>query len=143
MKINKIFIEFSNQENGLLILRFISSYFLFINHGIGKLMDPSKWNWLGSTFTKYFFGLLDFANSFFGFLAAFSESICAALVLLGLYTRFASSMICLTMLVAILYHITGSGGIESASLYFSIFFLFLCIGPGKYSLDNFIKNKNN
>ena len=128
---------------GLLILRILPSYFLFANHGLGKITDPGKWNWLGSTITKYFFGFLDFTNPLFGFLAAFSESICAIFVFIGLFTRYASALISFTMIVAILYHITGTGGSESACLYFSIFMAIFCTGPGKFSIDMLLLKKNN
>ena len=128
---------------GLLILRLLTGYFLFTNHGLGKITDPSKWNWLGSTVTKYFFGFLDFANPFFGFLAAFSESICAVLVLIGLLTRPAALMVACTMFIAALHHITTTGSPESALVYFSAFMAIVCMGPGKYSIDNLLFNRDN
>jgi putative oxidoreductase len=127
---------------GLLILRCIPAYYLIANHGWGKITDPSKWNWLGSTLTKYFFGILDFANPFFGFLAAFSESICAVLVFIGLLTRPAALLVSGTMFVAAFHHITTTGSPESAWMYFAIFMTLVCLGPGKYSIDNYLFSKN-
>ena len=70
---------------GLLILRILPGYFLLANHGWGKITHPEKWDGLGSAVTKYV-GVIDFLNPMFGFLGAFSESICAGLVLIGLFT---------------------------------------------------------
>ena len=120
---------------GLLILRILPSYFLFANHGWGKIINPEKWVKLGNAFSKYFGGILDFANPVFGFTAAFSESICAVLVLVGLFTRPAATFVAATMFVAAFHHITTTGSPESAFIYFSIFATIVATGPGKYSID--------
>lgn len=125
----------SYKDCGYLILRIFPAYFMFINHGWGKITSPEKWNWLGSTLTKYFFGIIDFANPIFGFFAAVSESICAVLILVGLFTRYAALLASITMFVAAMHHLTTTGSPESALIYFSIFTAVLCLGPGKYSLD--------
>ncbi len=123
---------------GLLILRIFPGYFLAANHGWSKITNPEKWDWLGMTFAKYFFGVLDFAAPAFGFIAAFSESICAILVLFGLFARPAAMMVAATMFVAAMHHITTTGSPESAWVYFSVFLAIACAGPGKYSLDSLI-----
>ena len=98
-------------------------------------MNPEKWVKLGNAFSKYFGGILDFANPVFGFTAAFSESICAVLVLVGLFTRPAATLVAATMFVAAFHHITTTGSPESAFVYFSIFATIVATGPGKYSID--------
>jgi putative oxidoreductase len=133
----------SCRDCGLLILRLLPAYFLVFNHGWGKITSPEKWDWLGSTITKYFFGFIDFANPFFGFLAAFSESICAVLVLIGLFTRYAALLTSITMFVAAMHHLTTTGSPESALVYFSVFMAVVCLGPGKYSIDNILFNQDN
>ena len=128
---------------GLLILRVLPGYFLIVNHGWKKIINPEKWNGLGEAVTKYLIGI-DFLNPIFGFLAAFSESVCAILVLVGLFTKPAAILVCGTMFFAALYHITGTGNPELALIYFSIFATISAAGPGKYSLDSkfFSNNKN-
>ncbi|MBT3216020.1 MAG: DoxX family protein [Candidatus Marinimicrobia bacterium] len=128
-----------NSSNfGLLALRTLPAYFLVSNHGWSKITNPEKWNWLGTTFAKYFFGILDFATPAFGFIAAFSESICAILVLLGLFTRPAALLVAATMLIAAFHHITTTGNPESALVYFSVFIAIAFTGPGKFSLDSIL-----
>lgn len=134
----KNFLSGNCSSCGLLILRVLPAFFLASNHGWSKITNPEKWDWLGMTFVKYFFGVLDFAAPAFGFLAAFSESICAILVLFGLCTRPAALMVSATMFVAAFHHITTTGSPESALIYFSIFMAIACAGPGKYSLDSVI-----
>ena len=80
----------NSNDLGLLALRILPAYYFIVDHGWSKITNPSKWENLGDAFTKYFGGLLDFANPLFGFIAAFSESICAILILVGLLILFAS-----------------------------------------------------
>lgn len=125
---------------GLLILRILPGYFLLANHGWGKITHPEKWAGLGSAVTKYF-GVIDFLNPMFGFLGAFSESICAGLVLIGLFTQPAAALVVGTMFFAAMYHITGTGNPESALIYMSIFAAIAAAGPGKYSIDKIFLSK--
>ena len=126
---------------GLLILRLIVGYLLFFNHGLDKLFaGPEKWVKLGSL------GMgslgISFGHVFFGFMAAFSESICSLLVILGLFTRPASFLIILTMGVAGLFHVGRGESPESAFLYLVVYFAIFLIGAGPYSLDRIIWKKN-
>ena len=82
----KILLSFHKYNDiSLLIIRTLPAYYMFINHGLSKITNPAKWDRYGTFFTKYFEGFLDFANIPFGFMAAFAESICAILVLIGLF----------------------------------------------------------
>jgi putative oxidoreductase len=125
----------NSKDLGLLFLRLLPGYYFIANHGWGKITNPSKWTNLGNAFSKYFGDMLDFANPLFGFTAAFAESICAILILVGLFTRPASFLASATMFVAAFNHITTTGSPEKAWLYFSIFLALFLLGPGKYSLD--------
>ena len=72
-------------------------------------------------------------------MAAFSESICAFLVVIGLLTRPASVLITITMFVGVNFHISlGKGSPEMALLYGIIFLSIGLLNPGKYSLDHLI-----
>ena len=141
-KINKLYFYIKNSKDlRLLILRVLPSYFMFYNHGLSKISSPDKWQKYGNLLTKYFYEYLDFINPFFGFMASFSESICALLVLLGFFTRIASGLLSFTMLTAALHHITGTGSPENALIYFSIFIFLTLSGPGKYSLEQLFSKK--
>jgi putative oxidoreductase len=137
--VNKIFKFINENPNskhlGLLSLRLLPGYYFIANHGWSKITNPAKWENLGNAFTKYFGNFLDFANPFFGFLAAFAESACAILLVIGLFTRTSSFLALATMFVAAFNHITTTGSPEKAWLYFSIFLALFLLGPGKYSID--------
>ena len=65
----------------LLILRVIASVMMIINHGWNKILaGQEKWNRLGTALTD-FIGI-DFMSVFFGFMAAFSESIGMVMVII-------------------------------------------------------------
>ena len=75
-------------------------------------------------------------------MAAFAEFFGGIHLILGLFTRFFSLLLFLTMLVAMMTHISNgimeaSHAIESSIIFSSIFFM----GAGKYSLDYIIFNK--
>ena len=130
------------QDISLFILRFLPSYYMVANHGWKKITNPEKWERYGNFFTKYFGDILDFANVPFGFMASFSESICAIMVLAVIFTQPASILIAFTMLVAAMHHITGTGSPENAFVFFSIYTAISLVGPGRYSLDFLIFLRN-
>lgn len=118
---------------GLLVLRLGLGLSLLWLHGWGKLtgfttMAPGfadPWG-IGSGTTL---GLVVFAEFF-----------CAALVVLGLFTRFAALVSMIGMAGAFWYghgaRLTGEGNGELAFLYLVGFFVLLLTGPGRYALDN-------
>ena len=130
------------QNGGILLLRISSGLSLLMNHGWDKIIAGSdKWTVLGRT------GLMPFGiesfHTVFGFMAAFSESICAILVVIGLLTRSAAALITITMLVGVNFHISlGKGSPEMALLYGIIFLSIGLLNPGKYSLDYLIFNQD-
>ena len=75
---------------------------------------------------------------FWGFMAAFSETICMGLLLIGLAFRPSCVLLVITMTVAALsdYHTKGGLGAASHALELCLLFIALIfIGPGKYSVD--------
>ncbi len=119
---------------GLLILRIGFGLGMLIFHGWRKLTGgPETWANVGGAMEILGIG---FGHTFFGFLAAFAESIGAILIILGLLYRPAVAMLGFTMLVATLtLAITGNGDPSHAFKNFFVCGGKFLIGPGKYSLD--------
>ncbi len=123
------------RDIGLLILR-IGIGLMFMGHGCPKLFGgPEKWELIGGTMQVIG---IHFTPMFWGFMAAFSEFVGGALLVLGFLTRPACLLLLITMFVAASMHI-GKGdpfvkyshAVEAGIIFLSMFF----IGPGKYSLD--------
>jgi len=133
----------SYHSYGLLLLRIIGGSMMVYNHGWGKITaGPEKWNRLGHALTDIIG--FEFLSTFFGFMAAFSESVCALLIIIGLFTRPASILLFFTMFVAIMNHIMDSEMPELAIMYCLLSLVLILSGPGKLSLDQmwFSKLKN-
>ncbi len=124
-------------ETSYLILRFTFGIMMCYYHGWSKLLsDTSRWERLGNTLTKWIG--LDALKIPLGFMAAFSESICALLIAIGLLTRPAAFLLVITMLVASSKKLSEAGvdGSELPILFLILSLVILLRGPGKYSLDN-------
>ncbi len=70
-------------------------------------------------------------------LAVFAECLCALLVVLGLFTRWATIPLLFTMVVAVFFVHAGDPlpKLEMGLLYLAAFLALLLLGPGQYSLD--------
>jgi len=133
----------SYHSYGSLLLRIIGGSMMVYNHGWGKITaGPEKWNRLGHALTDIIG--FEFLSTFFGFMAAFSESVCALLIIIGLFTIPASILLSFTMFVAIMNHIMDSEMPELAIMYCLLSLVLILSGPGKLSLDQmwFSKLKN-
>ena len=129
-----------SSDIGILILRVFPSFAMFLNHGINKISaGTAKWEKLGSSLTD----LIGFESLkiFFGFMASYAESLGALLIMLGFFTRFSSFLLFFTMVVASLKHYFEGEFSELAFIYGCISFALIISGPGKYSVDNFLKKK--
>lgn len=125
-----------NIDLSLLILR-IAGGALMLTHGISKIAplfgsDPIQFPdpiGLGATTSLA--------------LTVFAEVVCAALLILGLATRFAAIPLLITMLVAVfVVHIADPfANQELPLLYASIYLVILIAGAGKFSIDNMVFNK--
>jgi len=126
------------RDIGLIILRLGIGASMLIFHGYGKIMGGrAVWEKLGASMNIVG---IDFLPVFWGFMAAFSESVCSALIILGILFRPAALLLAFTMFIAVVKHLTmlpGTSGagwsgashaIELFVVYLGLFFL----GPGRY-----------
>ena len=123
------------QSTGLLILR-LGIGAMMIVHGYPKLFGgTAMWTKLGASVRP--FGLHDFP-AFWGFMAAFAETVGGLLFLVGFIFRPACLLLLITMSVASAQHLRTGDGLGGASHAIELAVLFLAmfiIGPGKYSID--------
>jgi putative oxidoreductase len=122
---------------GMLIVRLGFGLGMLYFHGWDKLAaGPERWNRLGGVMSRIG---VDFGHTFFGFLAAFSESVGSLLIALGLFFQPMAALLFITMAMAAVSHIaSGRGSPAHALKYASLYLAFLFIGPGKYSLDHLL-----
>lgn len=121
---------------GMLILRIAAGFMIFHFHG---QMKVDMFHMMAQQFANPLH-----IGSFPSFiLVLFAEIICAPLVVIGLFTRWATIPLIIELLVLIfLVH----GGlkfhdVEVVMFYLSVFVAILLIGPGKISLDGLISRK--
>lgn len=115
----------------LLLLRLTFGGLMLLNHGLGKADKL-----LNGDPTKFADPLGLGAPASLG-LAVFAEVICAVLLVVGLFTRWASVPLIITMLVA-LFIVHGGDGLkeqESALLFLIPYLILAMKGGGWYSLD--------
>ena len=128
------------QDVGLLIIRLgLGLGFLFF-HGWEKLIGgPERWEGLGNAMGV--FGIT-FAPTFWGFMAAFSESVGGLLIAAGLFFRPICAMLAFTMFVASARHIiTGEGSAAHSLKYMIMLAGLVFVSPGKYSVDAWLSRR--
>ena len=123
------------RDGALLFLRVALGGFFIYAHGWPKLAGGlAKWQIDGRAMKHLG---INFWPGFWGFAAAFSESIGVAFLILGLFFRPSSLLLVITMGVTALSeyrgHVFGeaSHALELALVFTALIF----IGPGKYSVD--------
>ncbi len=106
---------------------------LMLKHGYDKLSNFEK----GSAEFMNFMGL---GSKLSYGLVIFAEFFCSLLLIMGLFTRFATIPLIITMLVIIFKVGNGDvfGKAEIAALYLGGYVLLLLVGPGKASVDGMI-----
>ncbi len=120
----------------LLLLRLTFGGAMIYGHGWGKLMRL-----LGDEPIK-FYNFMGLGPEISLGLAAFAEVGCALLVILGLFTRWATVPLVITMMVAISTNLgEGFGQIEKALLFLVAFLSLQFTGAGWYSLDAQVRNR--
>jgi len=130
--------NFSYTGLGLLVVRLGVGLSMLLFHGWGKISGgPESWERIGANMANLG---LDFAPTFWGFMAAFSEFVCSGLIVLGLFFRPATMLLAFTMLVAMTRHLSlpagepgaGWNGASHALEIFAVCVGLLLAGPGKY-----------
>src|SRR5687767_3689580 len=117
----------------LLLLRLGAGSAMMIKHGLDKLTNFADKS--GQFADPFGIGpTASFA------LTVFAEFFCAALIILGLFTRLAVISLIFAMSIALFYAHGGDffGKGELAGLFLTVFTTLLFTGPGKISLDRFI-----
>ena len=123
------------RDGALLFLRVALGGFFIYAHGWPKLAGGLvKWRALGGAMKNLG---IRFWPEFWGFMAAFSESIGVGLLILGLFFRPSALLLVITMSVAALseYRAHGLGEASHALELALVFTVLIFIGPGKYSID--------
>lgn len=125
---------------GILITRVGLGLGFLVYHGWGKLFGgPEKWKAYGGAMSNLG---IDFWPTFFGFMAAFTESIGGLFIALGLFYQPMLALLSFTMGVAALSHISSGRGNPGNALTFMFVTLgMIFTGPGKYSIDAWLVRK--
>lgn len=122
-----------NTAWGLFLLR-VSLAFFMIPHGYNKLNDLLA----GSTDFPDPLGVGSTASLA---LTVFAEFFCSILLLLGLFSRFATItlIICMLVIAFVIHWSDPLGDKEHALLYAFGYLMVLLAGPGKFALDDRLK----
>lgn len=124
------------QEIAELILRLVLGSFM-LTHGCKKFFSFSEKS-------EMFPDPLGIGSFLSLSLATFAEFFCSILVILGLFTRFASLNILITMLTAgLIFHCSDPFSKKEMALLYAVGFLyFTIVGSNRYSLDHLLFRKS-
>ena len=122
------------KDFSLLLVRVVFGGLMLFNHAIPKFEK------LGSSPIK-FPDPLGVGSEISLYLTLFSEGLCSAFLILGLFTRWVSIPLVFTMAMASFYiHLSDPIDVKEASLmYLAAYFMSFAFGGGKYSLDKLIR----
>ena len=127
---------------GMLLLRIGSGLIFIFIHGLGKINGgPELWVRLGGAMSN--FGI-NFLPEFWGFMAAFAEFFAPMFIILGLLFRPATFILTCNMIVATSVHLSRLdpwGKVAYPLMMVIVFASMFIIGPGRFSIDQLIKNR--
>lgn len=128
---NKLFSpHILSSDIAALLLRLFFGGFMLLHHGLPKML---AWTEKADSFPDPL-GVGSMASLA---LAVFAEVFCAALLVLGLCTRWATIPLMITMLIAA-FVVHGDDPLakkEFALLYFGAYAAIYFLGPGRYAVD--------
>lgn len=143
-KLKKMLLSnYSYTDIGLLVIRVGIGLSILIFHGYGKITGgPETWEKIGSNMANLG---LDFAPTFWGFMAAAAEFAGSLCIILGVLFRPAAILLATTMAVGAVRHLSlppdmpgaGWGGASHALELLTVYLGLLAAGPGKYRIDPF------
>jgi putative oxidoreductase len=125
---------------GLLLIRLGIGLSVVIFHGYSKITGgPELWTGLGGSMANVH---ITWYPVVWGFMAAFAESVCSCLLIVGVLFRPAAFFLAFNMFIAVLTHLHmpadkpnhGWMGASHALELGSVYLGFLFTGPGKFSL---------
>jgi putative oxidoreductase len=134
MKRNLITTKNFGNDTALLVLRIVIGLLMFILHGTGKVHKLSEGN-------VQFIDFLGMGPDVSLWLVAFAEAGCSLLIVAGFLFRFSLVPLLITMLV-IIFHVNAGKPLDDSEipvLYLICYVTLFITGPGKYSIDNFLK----
>lgn len=123
------------RDGALLFLRVALGSFFIYAHGWPELAaGQARWKVIGAAMNHLG---INFWLEFWGFVAAFSQSIGVGFLILGLFFRPSALLLVITLSVTAFseYHTKGHVGASHALELALVFTALIFIGPGKYSLD--------
>ena len=122
-----------NAVNAALLLLRLGVGILMMNHGYDKLVHFSKYQ-------SEFMNFLGMGRTLSLALVVFAEFFCSLFLILGLFTRFATIPLIITMCVIIFKLNNGYifGDAELPALYLAGYLVLLLVGPGRVSVDSMI-----
>ena len=124
-------------NTALLVIRLVIG-FAMLSHGYPKLQM------LLSGEEIQFFDFLGFGQKTSLILTVFAEFVCSIFLILGLFTRWSAFFLLFTMIIAF-FVIHGGDAFdakEKSLLYLVTYLGLLIFGPGQFSIDGMISNKN-
>lgn len=127
----------SSADFAALILRLGLGLLMMFNHGWMKLSAFDK---MSGKFVE-FMGL---SSSTSLTMAIFAEFFCSFLLIMGLFSRWATIPLMITMIMALKvknFQVFGTGNNELALLFLVGFISIFLLGSGKYSIDGLIYKK--
>ena len=125
-------------DEGLLVIRLTLGWGVIYFHGWRELMGgPERWERMGGVMS--IIGI-DFGHTFFGFMATFSNTAAALMIMSGLFFQPMLLLLGFTMFMASLSHVvSGRGNPGNAFTVAGISLGLIFTGPGKYSLDAWLQ----